>query len=138
MHILLQRLTTSEHGTFGVLIVDNQPCFVTLELPWKNNQSNVSCIPPGLYHTTKMYSSKFLKEVFVLHDVPGRDMIEFHIGNRIIDTHGCILLGMEYGLTDPSIVNSRIAFLDFMAIMPSEGFTLTINDTIVKEGVSWI
>jgi hypothetical protein len=138
MHILLQRLTTSDNGTFGALIVNNKPCFVTLELPWKNNKSSISCIPPGTYHATKMYSSKFLKDVFVLHDVPGRDMIEFHIGNTIIDTHGCVLLGMEYSLTENAIVVSRSAFNEFMSMMPSEGFTVSVLDVAVKEGTSWI
>jgi len=138
MRIILQRLTTSDQGTFGVLIINNKPCFTTLELPWNNNQRNISCIPLGVYHAVKMFSEKFQKTVFVLEDVPGRDLIEFHIGNKIEDTEGCILLGMQYSLVENAIVVSRLAFNEFMNMMPSEGFTVSVIDITVKEGTLWI
>lgn len=138
MHILLQRLSTSSEGTLGILLINGRPYYITLELPWKNNQKDISCIPVGIYHAIKIYSEKFKKEVYVLQDVPGRDLIEFHIGNKLEDTHGCILLGLEFSTTDYAIVNSRLAFDDFMIRMPSEGFTVTVNDVIVKEGALWV
>lgn len=138
MHIVLQRLTTSDNGTFGTLIIDNKPCFMTLEPPWNNNTNNVSCVPPGTYKAIKMFSEKFQKTVYVLENVPGRDLIEFHIGNKAIDTHGCILLGMEFSVIEYAIVLSLTAFNSFMSIMPKEGFTITINDVVIKEGASWI
>ena len=137
MEVLLQRLTTSDNGTFGILIKQDKPLFVTLELPWKNNQSMISCIPVGRYRATKMMSKAFGKIVFVLHDIPGRDVIEMHIGNSIKDTHGCILLGMSFNTSDYMISDSKIAFDKFMAIMPDE-FYLTIEDVIVKGGSSWV
>lgn len=138
MHILLQRLTMSNSGIFGILLIDGRPYFTTLELPWKDNARNVSCIPPGVYHATKMYSQKFSKDVYVLNDVPGRDLIEFHIGNTVKDTNGCILLGMQYNYTDYGIVSSRLAFENFMTRMPEEGFTLSVMDIVVDEKTSWV
>jgi hypothetical protein len=138
MHIILQRLTTNDSGTFGVLIINNKPCFVTLEPPWKDNQNNISCIPPGTYHATKMYSEKFSKQVYVLHDVPNRDLIEFHIGNLIKDTHGCILLGTQFSMDLYMINNSQTAFDKFMIVMPLEGFTVTIKDIIVVAEDVWV
>lgn len=137
MEVLLQRLTTSDNGTFGILIKQDKPLFVTLELPWKNNQSMTSCIPVGRYRATKMMSNAFGKVLFVLHDVPGRDVIEVHIGNSIKDTHGCILLGMSFSTSDYMISDSTIAFNKFMTIMPEE-FYLTIEDVIVKGGSLWV
>lgn len=142
MHVISQRLTSDDNGTFSIMLINGRPYFVTLELPWKNNQSNISCIPPTpvgvVYHATKMFSEHFQKVVFVLHDVPGRDLIEFHIGNRIVDTHGCILLGMEFDVNEYAIVNSKIAFDHFMDMIPSDGFTFTVNDVIVKGDTVWV
>jgi hypothetical protein len=138
MTIVLQRLTTSDEGTFGALLVNGRPYYVTLELPWKNNQKDISCVPPGTYKATRMFSEKFKKVVFVLHNVSGRDLIEFHIGNSIENTNGCILLGSEFNKTEYAIVDSRVAFDDFMIRMPAEGFEVVIKDVVVGTEVTWI
>jgi Family of unknown function (DUF5675) len=138
MYIVLQRLTTSSEGTFGTLLVNGRPYYVTLELPWKNNQKDVSCIPPGEYKATRMFSEKFKKVLFVLHNVPGRDLIEFHIGNKVENTNGCILLGSEFSKTEYAIVDSKVSFDDFMIRMPAEGFTVLIKDVVVGTEVTWI
>lgn len=128
MNITLQRLSMSDNGTFGVLVVDNRPLFTTLELPWKNNQRNISCIQAGIYKAIYLFSDHFQKYLFMLQNIPGRDSVEMHIGNTIADTHGCILLGMQYSLSEYAIVNSKYAFDSFMLITPKEGFTLTVKD----------
>jgi hypothetical protein len=76
--------------------------------------------------------------VFVLHDVPGRDLIEFHIGNKVEHTLGCILLGCQFSLTDQAIEESRVAFDDFMMRMPADGFTVSVNDIVVGTEVTWV
>ena len=43
MNIILQRLNMIEKGTLGVMMLDGKPLFSTLELPWKDNQHNISC-----------------------------------------------------------------------------------------------
>ena len=43
----LVRVTTGMDGTFGVLIKDGVPLCVTLELPWRDNERSISCIPEG-------------------------------------------------------------------------------------------
>lgn len=136
MHILLQRLTSGA-CTFGVLIKNNRPTYVTLEPPWKDNKRKISCIPPGIYRAIKMFSEKFHKMVFVLQDVPGRDLIEFHIGNRVINTEGCILLGLSFSETEDAIIDSTIAFNDFMLTMP-DSWTITVTDVAVDVGTTWI
>lgn len=137
MNIILQRLISSDAGTFGVVLKDNKPVFTTLELPWKNNQRDISCIPTGTYKCKKVFSNRFQKKLFEIQNVPDRDNVELHIGNSINDTHGCVLLGMSYSLSDNAIVNSKLAFDNFMTIMPDE-FTITINDVVVKGGASWV
>jgi hypothetical protein len=70
----------------------------TIELPWKNNQKMVSCIPAGVYNVEK-YIRPNKDECFWIKNVPGRDSILAHIGNYAagvkVDTEGCILPGMR-------------------------------------------
>lgn len=129
MNITLQRLTYDDtKGTLGVLIIDNQPMFTTIEPPWKNNQTNISCIPAGTYKTVKIKSPRFKKDLYMLIDIPDRDAVEIHIGNKACDTHGCILLGTSFSLYEYAIINSEIALSNFMTRAPREGFTITIKD----------
>jgi hypothetical protein len=66
--------------------------FKTLELPWKDNERKVSCIPIGKYDVVKRKSPKYGNH-FHVQDVPNRDMILIHSGNYISDILGCILPG---------------------------------------------
>ena len=128
MNITLQRLLMNTIGTLGIISLDGKPLFPTLELPWKDNQHNISCIPAGVYKAIYIFSEKFQKHLFILQNVPGRDAVEIHIGNTVIDTLGCVLIGMEFSLSEFAIVNSKLAFDNFMFMAPKEGFTLTVKD----------
>lgn len=128
MELTLQRISYGELGTFGVILNNDKPWMVTLELPWRNNLRKVSCIPAGRYSMTWMYSMKFLRHLFVLGMVPGRDFIELHIGNTIKDTEGCILLGTSFSLTEYAIMNSKNAFESFNNMVTKEGSFLTVKD----------
>lgn len=62
----------------------------TIELPWKNNQARVSCIPEGRYELVKRWSRKFHRHVQVL-DVPERKNILIHPANEALhELKGCI------------------------------------------------
>lgn len=67
-----------------------------LELPWRENKKNISCIPRGRYRAWKRESAKHGHHI-MLGDVPGRSMILIHAGNSYKDTKGCILPGYEFG-----------------------------------------
>ena len=109
----------------------------SLELPWKNNQKGVSCIPQNTYLCKKVKSPSKNKKiggwVYLLMDVPGRSAVEIHIGNFAsgikVDTEGCILVGMRHtdinldGIVD--IAESTEAMKAMLAVMPDE-FYLTI------------
>lgn len=79
-------------GTNGVLTVNTDPvplCF-TIELPWRNNRKNISCIPAGTYVLKLRYSLKFKWHLHV-QKVPGRTLILFHPANHaILELQGCI------------------------------------------------
>ncbi len=77
----------------------------TLELPWKDNQRNISCIPEGTYPFIKRRAGTFYERyrqrwghefTIQVGDVPDRDFILVHIGNYLVDTRGCILVGNRF------------------------------------------
>ena len=71
----------------------------TLELPWKDNQHNISCIPENKYYCEKHIRPSGAKS-FLVKDVPDRTDILIHSGNFAagdnVDTEGCILVGMRF------------------------------------------
>ncbi|MFN3802862.1 DUF5675 family protein [Belliella pelovolcani] len=66
-------------------------CF-TLELPWKDNEFQVSCIPPGRYKVVPRYSKKYKHHLHIL-DVPDRSLILIHEANYVRQLLGCIAVG---------------------------------------------
>lgn len=94
--ITLTRFRYNDKETLGILEVGGEKLY-TLELPFKSNEQNVSCIPEGFYefipHGWDTAKKKFPK-VWEIEEVQGRTDILFHAGNRTEDTEGCILLGM--------------------------------------------
>jgi len=99
MKAIISRLYQDE-ATLGIFhIMDgNKKIFEckTIELPWKNNRKNVSCIPEGTYNVEK-YKSPSKGLCFHIIDVEGRDSILIHKGNYVkSDTKGCILVGQYF------------------------------------------
>lgn len=80
----------------------------TLELPWKYNLRNVSCIPEGIYELALHNSSKFGR-CFKVCDVHNREAILIHAGNTTRDTEGCILVGLKFGHIrgEEAVLNSK-------------------------------
>lgn len=76
----------------GLLFYDQDFVAYTLELPWKNNERNISCIPWGRYKVSWHVSPKF-GETLHVYNTPSRSGIIIHAGNYARDTRGCILLG---------------------------------------------
>jgi hypothetical protein len=115
MKLKLTRIGEHDESTFGILTIDGRPMFVTCELPWLDNQHDVSCIPKGKYSVVPHESFKFGKCYEVI-DVPDRGGILFHAGNTHVDTHGCILLGIMFGKVGDkaAILSSRAAVASFL------------------------
>lgn len=132
--VFLYRLARGDHGTQGMLHYDEQR-FHTLELPWRNNYKNMSCIPKGNYQCEVRVSPRF-GLVYWVKDVPNRNFILIHSGNWAGDTskgfkshvNGCILLGLQRGTLQGqlAVLNSRLAVTKFMREMENEPFVLKI------------
>lgn len=105
MRLLLNRYDHDDKQTIGGLhlldindkIIRRWDC---LELPFKDNQRRVSCIPTGIYKARKHKSPKFGQTLW-LQDVPNRSEILIHSGNYHTQILGCILIG-----TDLSDINN--------------------------------
>ena len=134
--MIITRFTSMSTQTqgFGILVDENNNIlvnFVTLELPWKNNQQLVSCVPAGKYNIVHRSSLKFKKHFHVL-DVNNRHMILIHSGNFNYNTHGCILVGSTFvdmnkdGLLD--IANSRATLDTLLRWMPRGGELIIIDN----------
>jgi hypothetical protein len=110
LNLNLKRIASLPDAMLGILLFDGRPHFTTLELPWKNNEHNVSCIPAGNYDIQRIRSPKF-GETFEVVSVPGRSGILFHCGNSATDSTGCILLGMQFSFLPgrPEILYSKNA-----------------------------
>ena len=94
-------IRTSDDGvqTLGRLLIFDLNTLIfeckTLELSYKDNQRNISCIPDGNYKVTTRTSDKFGKHYHIL-DVPNRDYILFHSGNYNTQIRGCVLVGTSH------------------------------------------
>jgi hypothetical protein len=77
-------------GTNGKLECEGKFICNTIELPWKNNETKVSCIPEGKYFIKKRYSKKFQWHLEIIN-VKNRSLILFHPANNALqELNGCI------------------------------------------------
>lgn len=78
------------NGTNGKLECEGKLICNTIELPWKNNERKVSCIPEGKYLLQKRYSKKFKWHIEIVN-VTNRTSILFHPANNAKkELNGCI------------------------------------------------
>lgn len=138
MHTLvLIRETESTQGTEGIIYIPHLGMqFFTLELPWKDNKTEISCIPMGTYCVEIRQSQRF-KIIYHVQNVPDRSSILIHWGNLAGDTSlglktnvkGCILLGKKRGILSGqrAVLVSKVAVREFMSLMKNSKFILEIQ-----------
>jgi len=139
--VFLNRISDNSLQTLGALsfLKDDGQIFVckTLELPWKNNMSNVSCIPIGAYvcrytRSNRLSAAKgrdfFTYEVL---NVQGRAGIRIHSANHFFQLLGCIALGNAHkdinsdGQLD--VIHSGATIAAFEQAMQQQDFKLIID-----------
>ena len=115
-------------ATMGKLYGDGELICSTFELPDRNNNVNVSCIPAGEYPLKMIVSPKY-GPCYKVHNVPGRTDILIHTGNTTDDTLGCILPCSSFGILNGKIagLSSRVAYIRLKAVLAGENHTLTIE-----------
>jgi Family of unknown function (DUF5675) len=146
MKATLTRQLSSDEGTFGELTFDGGGfSSLTLELPWRNNLANVSCVKIGDYHAAMAWSHKHQKNVYHLQDENDRVAVEIHSYNLagdvekgyIAQAEGCISLGTAIAVfkagmppagskDQRGLTNSADAVGDLEAFTKGADFDLTI------------
>jgi hypothetical protein len=116
--------------TLGSWYVDGQMTCKTMELPWKDNQNSISCIPEGTYDCVKEAESNHHKYPhFRILNVPKRTGILVHKITYVSGLQGCIGVGEFKDLNGdnvPDIVNSGINLQKLYDMLPDK-FKLTIR-----------
>ncbi|WP_319778428.1 DUF5675 family protein [Maridesulfovibrio sp.] len=136
MKIRLTRYESGDHGSFGFLRGPGIRLHV-IELPWRDNRSNLSCIPVGEYRCERVRSPRF-GVVYHIKDVPGRSHVLIHSGNYAGDStkgwkthsHGCILPARKRGRLGKQLAGlcSKSALSSFMSALNRQPFKLIIED----------
>lgn len=124
----------AEHNTYGTagVMIDPEgvPICLSLELPYRLNARNVSCIPPGKYLCVPENSSKFKQVIFRLHNVPDRSGILIHPVNLATDLEGCIAPGTYFGYLrgKPGVMRSGSALAELRKAVRNQDFLLSIEN----------
>ena len=116
MKFLLVRTKRGDEGTFGHLIHGDFQLH-SMELPWRDNQHAISCIPVGIYTAKSDTTGKH--QFWTVADVPERDAIEMHPATWAgdvskgfkSDLRGCISYGLRRGRIEGQecVLDSRLA-----------------------------
>ena len=114
----------TDRGTFGVFLAEGRMLCFTLERPFLYNKKNESCIPLGKYHCT--YHTGKSREGYLLHGVQSRSGIMIHIGNTLMDTSGCILVGRSLG--ENRLLESAKAVAILESYFSKKDFYLSIEE----------
>jgi len=145
MKAILERKTYTDKQVLGHLTLTSAEGNIlftckTLELPWRNNEPKVSCIPTGNYRAifrgANEGSGKYGNHYRILQpdgktEVSNRSFILIHNGNTFWDIKGCILIGVSHqdinkdGYCD--VTASRPTMAKLVEIVGENGFDLEIR-----------
>lgn len=117
-----------QNATLGQLLDnDNNLLCYTLELPWKDNAPQISCIPEGIYQVIP-HNSLEHPNTWEITGVPGRSEILIHNANFVSQLEGCIAVGSSIGMLEGQLaaLNSVVTMDKLRSILPSD-FTLEIK-----------
>lgn len=140
--LTLKREPSTDAGTLGTINF-NGTIFNTGELPWKNNESNLSCIPTGSYTCTYGFSDHLQRNIYNIQGTGNRVGCEIHNGNYcgnvnkinpitgtnyLSNVLGCIILGFSKGMLSGqmAVLNSVEALTKFESMLNNDTFQLTI------------
>ena len=134
--VLVLSRTYFPDGTNGKLECEGKLISYTIELPWKNNETRVSCIPEGKYFIRKRYSPKLQWHLEVM-DVKNRSLILFHPANNAsLELKGCIapvtkLSGPGLGLMSRKAF-AKLKDLVYKALESNESVELIVKSDSQK------
>ena len=110
VNLLIIREEFTDNSTIGNLYLNGEWLCDTLELPYRDNQRSISCIPDGDYKVRLRTARESATRDYVhllVEEVKDRSYILFHRGNSSKDTRGCVLVGI--GRQQDFVKNSVLA-----------------------------
>lgn len=131
MNLILERFCLGQKGdmgTFSMLHINHRR-FPTVELNWRGNAQNVSCIPTGTYNlgwrrsgVVEETTGGAFKYGWEVQGVPGRSYIMLHVGNHTGHLKGCIAPGVGLGYINDlwAVTDSMEAFKQIMGAIPRD------------------
>ena len=127
-YIIIDRYSYEKKQTIGKFyLLDNNNSVIkeweSLELPWKNNQQNISCIPAGNYKGILHISPTFGPCIWI-KDVEGRSEILIHYANFFYDLRGCIAIGKDIvdidGDSFIDVTSSRDSLTELLELLANQ------------------
>lgn len=148
MELLLQRFSTGDESTLGILFRDYRQfrCFTMEDQHNEPKVQGETRIPAGRYQIKlrdiggmdARYAKRFdwHRGMLWLQDVPGFTFVYIHYGNYHGDTDGCILVGdgcqSNVGYDDGMVMNSVTAYTrlyaEIIEAMHPDEVWITIED----------
>lgn len=136
MRLTLETLHQSPTFTLGKILVGEEWMF-TLELAWKLNQRNISCIPGGMYSMRLLErerlrvrlrdesSDRSVRDAEHTPNVDPRTPWErfncdIHIANRTSELKGCIAVGNGFTWKDQFLTGSKQAMTELYNFLESQ------------------
>ena len=138
MQLILKR-DYLPYGTNGEIWLNGEQICFSIELPWRNNQKEISCIPEGNYALRRRCSEHFGWHLELM-DVPGRELILMHPANHAMkELKGCIapvteLTGDGEGIMSRAVF-SKIKMLVFPPLAKDQEVWLKIEES--QESITW-
>ena len=141
MNILVVRDDGNDRRTFGTMTFPDGYVCQTLEDVVRPDGVKVvheTAIPAGTYPVTVTMSRRFGVMLPLIAHVAMYEGVRIHAGNRVSDTSGCLLVGVERGPYD-NLVHSRVAMAQVQKriadalVSPSGVCTITIVNPHPKE-----
>lgn len=130
--VTITRISDNGTETIGSLVAQNNGATFacsTLERPWKDNETNVSCIPKGTYSAS--VQTFHAEQRYELGGTSPRTGIFIHEMNYYSQSEGCIGLGVKpsdlNGDGQVDVTASANTVNSFMTFMQNKPFSITIK-----------
>lgn len=134
--IQILRTYETEKGIIGECYVNDTLIAMTLELPWKDNQPQISSIPKGNYKAILRYDKS--RDGFFTIQLQGtgpRTGIQIHVGNKPDDITGCILLGLKAKVNEMTVGESSNAIKKLKTIFYKSENPLVCPDIEIQVSI---
>ena len=109
--------------TLGRLTYGEFQCF-TLELPWLDNQQNISCIPAAGAYQGRKHKSPSNGDCVAIDNVLNRTYIQIHSANYRSQIKGCIAVGDSIKFLNddgvPDVTNSKCTLKRLLTALPNK------------------